>query len=151
MSKFNMDNREKVTVESSSGRAVLNVARNTESSSDLALYVEFREPKTDKCVYAAFSLDAAKEVRDAIDSVIHDFEEIEVEKALEAEMAATAVSRLLDSLPIGSVVQMNEEATRWTKKSKGWVTHVDNVYASPSTEFDGWGYTVNVKYNPEED
>jgi len=146
MSKFNTANRNKGLFTAAYSKKTLLVSRNAEHVSGPHLFLEMRD-SYGGVVYASFTIEDAKAIRDAIDSVIEDYAAIKVEQ----EEALTGNSRLLDSLPIGSVIQVNNETTRWYKKRLGWVTSPDNDYAQAAFWFDDHDWTITVKYNPEED
>lgn len=144
MTDFNTGNRDKVTVAAAYIDLSIKVARNNEHSPDSGLFIEVIDPNG-RMTYASFSLESAKNLRDGIDSVIEDF------ATIEAEQETTKNGRLLESLPIGSVIQVNTESTRWYKSRAGWAWIPDGNISHPDAWFDGHGWDITVKYNPEED
>lgn len=144
MTDFNTSNRDKVTVTATYSNVTARIARNSEHGPESGLFIEV-VGRNNESVYASFSLESAKALRDGIDSVIEDF------AAIEAEKETTKNARLLDSLPIGSVIQVNTESTRWYKSRAGWAWIPDGNISHPDAWFDGHGWDITVKYNPEED
>lgn len=144
MSNFNNDNREKGVFSSASDRVNLRVSRNSEYADNSAgVFLQMKD-KYGTDIYASFALEDAKAIQEAIGSVLSDYDII-------AAQVKTKNSRLLDSLPIGSVIQVNNETTRWYKKQAGWVVGPEGNYAETDIWFDSPYWEITVKYNPEED
>lgn len=147
--EINNDNSDKGTIQGGRDGGTpysVRVVRNTTVQSNFAnAALWLNRMGEGNGYYDIYGLDEARKLYDAIGEVLADYDQLIEDEAL------TGNSRLLNSLPIGSVIQVNNETTRWYKKRLGWVTRPDNDYAQAAFWFDDHDWTITVKYNPEED